>query len=626
MLSQERRLIHADSPLGADAFIVTHLSGSERISDLFQFSLSILSDNHEIQQSDLVGKAITLKITYEGASGDRYVHGYVNTFSQSDVDPSGMRAYSLTMVPGLWFTSLASNNRVFHEKDSIKIIEEVLQSYSGFVKLTKKLTSTYLTKEYCVQYEETDFAFISRLLAEEGIAYYFKHSSGAHELVLVDDVSGFYDCETKKVSYSGGGSDPEQNSIVTWRRNTEYHIGGVDFTDYNEYTTTSINKVSEKTSSKLNDVSKFVMKHHGLYKFQKSKDTEHKLDDAYNKNLVKNLLEANQQVFDTANGTSDCAVFSTGGKFPFEHTLSSENGKYLLVALTLSISDSNKADSTYANEFICVPEKVMPRPMAPAYKSKVYHIQTATVLEVRATTADSSKDEYTQVKVKFPWNSEQNSCWVRVAQAYAGKNWGANFVPRIGQEVIISYLNGDIDRPIVTGALYNGTNLGPNYTATQSGWKSQYESSAFNELRFDDKPGEEEVYFEAGKDHTVWVHNDEKSKVDHDQELTVKNNRTIIVTEGNEATSINKGNQSYAVKSGNYTLTVDKGTQTTTVKGAIKIESKTSIELKVGGSTIKLTPAGIEIKGTTLKAEGSATATVKGGGTLTLKGGVTLIN
>ncbi len=627
MLNQDRRLIQAQSPLGADAFIVTHLSGNERISDLFQFSVSILSDNHEIEQKDLVGKALSLKIHYEGASKDRIIHAYVNGFSKADVDPAGLRAYSLTLVPGLWFTSLSSNNRVFHEKDSVKIIEEVLGEYSSFVKLSKKLSGKYLTKEYCVQYEETDYAFIMRLLAEEGIAFYFKHSDSGHELVLVDEVSGFYDCEAATIPYSGGGSDPMQNSIVTWRRNTEYHIGGVEFTDYNEYAPAVDNKQTDKTDSQLNDVNKFVMRHHGMYKFQKDKETTHKFDESYNKDLLAKLLEANEQVFDTANGISDCSVFSAGGKFGFEHSaLKTENGKYLLVSVNLTVTDSNKTDSSYTNEFICVPEMVMPRPMAPAHKAKIYHPQTATIKEVRATAAASSKDEYTQVKVIFPWNSAQNSCWVRVAQSYAGKNWGANFVPRIGQEVIVTYIDGDVDRPIVTGALYNGTNVGPNYTATQSGWKSIYEDSAFNELRFDDKPGEEEIYLEAGKDRNILIHNDESTKIENDQSLEVKNNRTITILEGNEATTVSKGNQTYKVDSGNHELKVSKGTQTTTVKGAIKITSNTSIKLVCGGSSIEMTPSGITIKGIQIEANGSASTTVKGGGTLTLKGGVTLIN
>lgn len=201
--------------------------------------------------------------------------------------------------------------------------------------------------------------------------------------------------------------------------------------------------------------------------------------------------------------------------------------------------------------------------------------------------------------------------------------------------MVVTYINGDPDRPLITGAVYNGDNPGPNYTATQSGWKTEYEGSTFNELRFDDKGGNEEIYMEAGKDHNFVIHNDQTGKIENQQTLEIKQDRSITVTDGSEIVTIakgdqklnvNKGNQVVTIGSGNHTLKVSKGSQTTDAMGAIKITSKASIELKVGGSSIKLTPAGITIKGTMLSCKGDATAEVKGGGMLTLKGGVTMIN
>ena len=199
-------------------------------------------------------------------------------------------------------------------------------------------------------------------------------------------------------------------------------------------------------------------------------------------------------------------------------------------------------------------------------------------------------------------------------------------MPRVGQEVVVNYINGDPDRPLVTGAVYNGDNTGPKFTATQSGWKTQIDGSKFNEFHFDDKNGKEEIYMEAGRDHRFVIHNDQSGKIENSQTLEVKQNRSITITDGNENVTLGKGNQSITLNSGDHTLKVSKGKQTTDVTGAISITSKSSIELKVAGNSIKITPSGITIKGTMLSCQGDAKAEVKGGGILTLKGGVTMIN
>ena len=627
MLNQDSRLLRFESPLGKDKFIATYLSGQEAISDLFHFDVELFSDDHNIQQADIVGKPVTVGIYNSGNDNPRYVHGYVNQFALFDVDGNGLRCYRASVVPGLWFSTLASKNRVFHNKDVKKIIEEVLGEYSKVVRLQLKLSSPYLPREYCVQFDETDFEFVTRLMAEEGISYYFRHKQGDHELVLADDVQDYFDCCAETVEYDGGGSQPTKNSVNKWSRQFQYHTGGFEFTDYNEYTTKKDNKQSVKTKMPLNDVSGYQHQAYGKYRFQlDSSPHKHKLVSSNNQDQIKRIMEFDEFHFDRASGASDVAELVAGGRFKLDHYVKSEADKYLLVSVKITASDGNHRDTEFRNEFQCVSASVNPRPNPNQARRVISHPQLATVEEVKATESSSSEDLFTQVKVKFPWNSEANSCWVRVVQAYAGKNWGANFVPRVGQEVVIEYVNGDPDRPIVTGAVFNGTNNGPNYTSTQSGWKSQVEGSEFNELRFDDLKGGEEIYMEAGKDHNFVVHNDQTGKVENDQTLEVTQNRSITVTEGNETTTISKGDQSYTVSQGNQTTKVSKGTQTTEVKGAIKFTSQTSLELKVGGSSIKMTPSGITIKSTKVDCNASGMGTVKAGGILTLKGGLTKVN
>lgn len=627
VLNQDSRLIHFKSSLGKDKFIATYLTGQEAISELFHFDVELFSADHNIEQAAIVGKPVTITLFNSGLDKPRYIHGYVNQFALFDIDGNGMRCYRASIVPGMWFSTLSSNNRVFHKKDATKIIQEVLGEYSKAIKLKSKLSANYLTREYCVQYDETDYEFVTRLMSEEGISYYFEHDAGSHTLVLADDSQDYFDCCGDTVEYDGGGSQPTKNTVHKWSRQFQYHTGGYEFKDYNEFTTTKDNIQTIKTKSGLNDVSNYKYRQYGDYHFAiEGEPHAHEFKTNSNKELAKRAIEFDEYGFDRANGGSDVAELTAGGRFKLDHCVKAECDKYLLLSVKITVSDGNHRDTEYKNQFECVPAAVNPRPDPARKKRLISYPQLATVEEVKATAAESSEDLYTQVKIKFPWNTKDATCWVRVVQSYAGKNWGANFVPRVGQEVVVEYINGDPDRPIVTGAVYNGTNTGPSYTSTQSGWKSQFESSQFNELRFDDKEKSEEIYMEAGKDHNFLIHNDQSGKIENDQTLEVTKNRSITVTEGNESTTVSKGDQSYTVSKGNQTTKIDSGTQTVDVKGAIKITSKTSLELKVGGSTIKMTPAGIEIKSTKIDCNASAMGTVKAGGILTLKGALTKVN
>ncbi|WP_299594507.1 type VI secretion system Vgr family protein [uncultured Microbulbifer sp.] len=631
-LNQDKRMIRTKCPIGKDTFIATAISGEEHISSTYRYQLRLLSDNHEITQDAIVGKIFTASI-HHGES-EKFINGYITHFSLLDVNAEGLREYSAVIQPGFWFTRLSGKNRIFEKKSARDIIKEVLGEHASVVTFSDKLNGEYLTREYCVQFNESDFQFVSRLMAEEGIAYYFVQSDGKHEMVLCDDHKNFYDCSAGKIEYDGGGSQPSKHSVHSWQRSFNYHGGGFEFKDYNEFTPDKDNLQNVTTTSKLNSVQSYIQSLYGLNHFEDKGDGTHAFKDSYHKALTERAMESQEGGFDVANGSSDCGELSAGARFELLHTLKSEKGKYLLTSVRLTATDSNSDDSQFRNTFKCIPENVMPRPDPFVATQKIHSPQVAQVVNVKATESSGSEDKYTQLKVKFPWNSKQNSCWIRVMQSFSGKNWGANFVPRIGQEVVINYINGDPDRPLVTGAVFNSDNPGPQYTSTQSGWKTQIKDSKFNELRFDDKKGSEEVYMEAGKDHNFLIHNDQSGKIDNNQTLEVKKNRTITIAEGDESITLSKGNQTTKIKgnhsvtldSGNQELKVKTGTQTIDVMGAIKITSKTSIDLKVGGNSISIKPSGIEIKGVMLSCKGDATAEVKAGGMLTLNGGITKIN
>src|SRR3990167_4295371 len=370
--------------------------------------------------------------------------------------------------------------------------------------------------------------------------------------------------------------------------------------------------------------------------------------------MTQRRLEGLECGHDVANGSSDCASFQAGGRFTLEHAVKSENGNYVITAVQHMAVDGNDQNTQYRNSFTCIPATVPYRPLQEHFKKQMRGPLTAVVVSLNASESKADADPHRMVKVKFPWESQKASCWMRVAQLYAGSGWGASFVPRINQEVLVEFLNGDPDRPVVVGALYNKDNQGPTYTSTQSGIKTA--SSKFNELRFDDKKDNEEIYVEAGKNYNFIIHNDETGNVENDQKLTVKNNRTLTVSDGDEVKKIEKGSQTLEVGAdqkntikGNQDLTVKgkqtyditgdqkmdvKCAQTISVTGAIKEESKQSItltanmsiELKVGGNSIKIDPSGVTITGTMVKINGSAMTEVKGGGMLKMQGGLVMIN
>ncbi|WP_281648389.1 type VI secretion system tip protein TssI/VgrG [Parendozoicomonas sp. Alg238-R29] len=602
-LTQDKRLATIETPLGKDTFVVRELEGEEAISQLFSFHLSLLSEDDNIQPEKILGKPVSLAI-HNTPDNPRYIHGHINRFIALDTQDGEKRQYQATIVPALWFTTLGGQNRIFENKDFSQIIQEVLGDYSS-VSFSKNLAGSYFKRRYCTQFEESDFNFICRLLAEEGVCFHFEHAKGFHKFCIADKPSAYQPALAKPVPYIGSGSNPLENSVSHWQRNYSYHTAQVEYRDYQPFSASEWMKkeIKESTTTKALTGEKPLREYYGRFHFEKKTDNHTKLTEKNTKQKARNMMLSHEGAFDTANGRSSCCELYAGGQFELDHTIATEKGKYLISQISHYVRDSNDQDTFYINHFTCQPSDIFAPPSPDEYRRLIHTPHTAKVIDVQAAGEQGSVDAHTQVKVKFPWKSKQDSCWIRVVQAYAGADWGANFVPRVDQEVVVEYFNGDPDRPVVTGALYNSDNKGPGYSKTQSGWKSQWEGSKFNEMRLDDKKGSEEIYFEAGKDWNVLVHNDNTETVENDQTITVTNNRDITVSKGNE------------------TKKVSKGTQTTTVQGAITIESKTSITLKVGSSVIKMTPSGISVKATDIKSKSSMSTKVEAGLTMDVKGG-----
>lgn len=708
---QTGRLLSLTSPLGADVLIPTAFEGEEGVSQLFRFVIDVISTKETIAPADLLGKSVTLSVARKGGEARKF-NGMVRRFSAGPMAGRENRNYRLELVPDLWKLTRTSDCRIFQEKTVVQIIETLLSD--GGVSNFKKqgLSGTHNARDYCVQYRETDFDFISRLMETEGIFYYFTHEEGKHTLVLSDSVSGYGDGLDASLEYGNLAQGAEQ-AVHAWRPGYAFQSGKWTLDDYDfeapgtdlEASTATVLSVSAfKSWERYDYPGGYVVKGDGT-------------------NFSRLAMEADEADYQTCDGESGYRGLAPGLKFTLaKHPIAAEQGKaYVPVKLTHSAADASHFGNqskppTYANSFTAIPAATAARPQRSTAKPVVQGPQTAVV--TGPSGEEIYTDKYGRVRVKFHWDrlgksDETSSCFVRTAQMMAGKNWGTQFVPRIGMEVVVAFLEGDPDRPLVVGCVYNGENL-PPYTLpdnkTQSGFKSRSsakgDATMFNELRFEDKKGSEEVYFHAQKDFKRMVENDDTLQVDHDQTITIKNDRKLTVSEGDETIEVTKGDRTTTIATGNEKLTVSKGNRSTTISkgsetltvsegkrtvtvskgddahevsqgdrtvtvgkgadtltvsqgdatldvkqgdysvklgagnvsikasaGKVSIEALQSIELKVGGNSVKIDTAGVTVKGMTATVQGDAQCqvkspmtTVQGDGTLTLKGGMVMIN
>lgn len=561
-MTQDTRLIRLSGSFIDESCVAVEMEGKEALSTPYEFRIKFLSEKLDLSCDAVIGQKVAIAIHDQGRTEGIYRHGRVNRLVLDDVSENGVRYYQIHVVPGLWFLSQANHNRIFENKTSIEIAEEIIGAYGAFCELETKTSGTYLKREYCVQFNESDLEFVERLLAEDGISYYFSFSKSSHTLVLTDQTNGFVDCSQYKVVKRGlSRQEGTEGAVIRqWSRALNYHPQAYQLLDYNQDTPKNFYKQRVPTTSSFSQTPPVdTLVGFGCYNFKTGSDSCHDFDSAYNKRVTQNRMEEQETRHNMAEGVSNCPSFHPGGRFEIAHNASSESGRYLLWEVSHRANNNIDSPSRYENQFSCIPATIPPRPAKPHYKQRMAGPQTAKVVTLSASGSSADADPQRMVKVQFPWDSDHNSCKLRVMQSYAGSGWGASFVPREGQEVLVDFINGDPDRPIVVGAMYNKDNQGPKYTSTQSGFLTQ--SGDANELRFDDAGGAEEIYLKAGKDMNFVIANNETGEVQNDQALTVQNNRGVTVN-ANETKSVG-GNQTESVQ-GNHTETV-QGNQSVTV-------------------------------------------------------------
>lgn len=620
------------TPLGQDAFTLVEFSGHEHLSRLSEFSLRLKSKRPDIAADKMLGQNVTIHVELHQGKV-RYFNGYLTRWSgvteirDSVVGAKETKAYiyEATVHPWLWFLTRQSNSRIFQNKTVPQIVEEVFKAHGGLASFKNKAAGSFPTWEFCCQYRETDFNFVSRLLEQEGIYYFVEHENGKHSITLVNNSSshqpypGFedvrFDLEER----------PDAEALSSWSAQHEIQPGRYTVNDYNPLTPrTKLQAFADKP----------VSHPYGKYEFY---DYPAEYDKAADGDFYARVrideLHAQYQVF---SGSGNVRGFQPGCVFTLtRHPVDAFNGKQQIVGATYSATGNAESSGggtgfSFSSSISAIPFKQQYRPPRLTPKPLVQGPQTAVV--VGPSGEEIYTDQHGRIKAQFRWDrygkaDQDSSCWIRVAQPWAGNGYGALALPRVGQEVVVEFLEGDPDWPIVMGSVYNAENKPPySLPGEKTRWGLKSRSSKgggaanFNELRFDDKKGSEEVYLHAEKSQTLYTKNTRTEYVGGESHLDVKKDalakleadaHTAIT--GDDITKVGGGvhltvGEDWQAKVGTK-LAVNAGQEIHLKAGmTLVLESGTQITLKVGGNFIDINPGGVFIKGTTVMVNSGGSA------------------
>ncbi len=666
---QERRKLSV-ADVGEVAFELESFRVEERLSALFSYDLEMRSTTLDIEPKDIVGHDITFKIEDEENAAiereERNFGGVVAHFLIGQMSSDRRRRYYATVYPSVWRLTQTSNSRVFQDVTVQDVVESVF-SDAGFSDYDMSgVTKTHPTMTYCVQYQESDFAFISRLLEVAGIFYYFTHDESGHQMMLCDSPAGYVDCPEDLEYATDFHLEPR---VTSWRKHYEYVPGKFTASDFNFETPNEPVKVEATTQLELPDSDKAeIFEYPGRFP-----------DSEEGTTVVERRLQAREtgHVFIHAVGCYDSIspgmTITVAGR-PAEDE-SADSDRFLITGIRHFVEQTPEYGVgivRYRNVFTAIPEDTPFVPPRRTPKPVVHGPQTAIVVGAQSDTEETvDTDEYGRIKVQFHWDRHHekdtdSSCWMRVAQPTAGSGYGSVFLPRIGWEVVVSFLNGDPDRPLVTGVVYNELHK-PYHELPAAKHKTVIMSRSwpdggkenFNELTFHDEKDAEEIYMHAERDFkrvvehddilevgekeegsqtitiegnqttTINTGNRELSIVEGTDTSTIKGDRTVTIEEGADDLTVSQGDQSMTVSSGSQTMTISSGDQTIDVSaGSSNISAGTAIELKVGGNSItidtssitltvggsevKLDNMGVEVKGMNVKAKADMQAEIKG--------------
>jgi type VI secretion system secreted protein VgrG len=562
------------------------------MSGLYRYIVEFMSEDSDLDFSQIVGKEITIEYDHSMPK-THFLSGIVGRFVHLNLaeDPH-VSLYQAEVHPWLWLTTMNAGCQIFQQKSTPDIVSDVFSNL-GFPDHKSALSSSYDQREYCVQYNETSFAFVSRLMEEEGIFYFFTHDASGHKMVIADSSNAFIQCPnagTIRVSHHKFQHEP-----TLWDCTIEQQV------TVGEYKSDEYN--FETPATDLLAAAKGAQTAHSIYEYPGNLLAKGKAEAR-----SKLVLEAFQTGGKILRGSTGAPTFRPGYKFKVEgHARRDVNTTWVI----RSVSFRFDQEGEYSGTFEAFPLDVPYRPPRSTPRPRIAGAQTATVVGKAG--------------------DENSSCWVRVAQGWAGKKWGIIFIPRIDQEVVVSFLEGDPDRPLITGCVYNGTQTVP-YDLPGEQTKSTIKSNSskggggFNEFRFEDKKDSEEIFLHAQKDYNITVLNNQTS--------TIKKNRKTTVQEEHDELIVSKGNRTIKVETGKETHSV-KDTRSVTVTGDETHKNDANFDqnvtknytLKVQGNIVIEATGSISIKaGTELKTEAGTSMTQKSGTDFTNDAGTNMTN
>ena len=635
--------------------MINRLTATEELSALFEYEVELLHEEESpgfeatpVDVKKLLGQAVGITINQRDGT-ERNLSGMINHFSQGHRDIR-FSYYYATIVPYVWLLTQISQSRIFQHKSVPDILKIV---FAGF-EVSYELQAVYEPRNYCVQYGESDWDFASRLMEEEGIYYYFDHTDGKNKMIVADTPQSHRDCPSKsEIPFAVKVTAEEDfiTSIKKWQNDHQLQSGKVSLWDYHFQVPSKKLDVTKPTIFSVADNEKLeVYEFPGGYarKFDdidrgggERQDVTKVFQD--NRKIIDVAMQALDSQYRVISGSSDCSALTAGYRFKFfNHPTADQNQQYVITSVTHEAEQNptyttdDDIEKPYNNSFTCIAYGSGAPPFRPVKKTRKPTIQgSQTAFVVGPSGEEIFTDKFGRVKVQFHWDREaqsdpDSSCWVRVSQAWAGNGWGAMFIPRIGMEVVVHFLEGDPDQPIITGCVYNPAMM-PPYKLPDHKTKMTIKSNSskggggFNEIRFEDKKGSEQIFMHGQKDQDIRIKNTRREYIGNDRHLIVyrdkreqvKRDKHIIV----ERDVIEKIERDYHLKvegkvatktTGSISNEVGQGVTEEvganysckaggiyTIKApTIVLDAETAITLKVGGNFVTVNSAGVQINGT----------------------------
>ena len=586
-LTQDRRIGQFNTPLGKDVLVLVRYDGTEGLSELFEYRIEALSEQKDIDFDKAMGQPCTLKFQTYGQ--EREFNGILVEAQALGVK-NDYYSYRVVLRPWLWLLSHTTDCRIFQDKKAPEIIKEVFKD-RGFTDFDSKLTDegSYPKLEYCVQYRETDLNFVTRLMEKEGIYYFFKHSGGKHTLVLADSKTSHQPVPGRaKMPFHppSGEFARKEERIYEWISERRFRTGKIELNDYN-YLKPNANMLSDANASE-----RYTRSDMEFYDYP-GKYKEKSIGDRY----ARIQLEAEQALDHRCLGNGDAMSLFPGGLTQLErHPNDSQNKEYLVVRAAHSYAAEQyrsgaggSAEEIYFGNYEFLPRDQQFRAPIVTPKPLIHGIQTAKVVtKEEGGSEEIEVEELTEIYVWFYWDrkkhKEKRSCKLRCAQVWSGKKWGGQFIPRVGMEAVVEFLEGDPDRPLVVGTVYNDDNKPPYVLPdkkTIAGIKSDSTKggNGYNEWNFEDKKGSEKI--------TVHAEKDLDTTVRHAETRTIGETFEIPKGSPSRETTLKMGDDKLTISTGDQNVSIPLGSQ--------KTDALIQIMDSVIASSVTITSASISI-------------------------------